>query len=139
VTDACERVDAMQHRSWFVLPPVIEKYYRVGHAEYRVLPPVKAGCAQGQSDNPIGIVYPHQNSAVFVPREITGDFGRVVFEAALRTPQGVLFWHLDDVYLGSTTVVHKMETCPLPGKHRLILIDDAGNRAERSFEVVGKN
>jgi penicillin-binding protein 1C len=139
VTDACEPVDAMQHRSWFVLPPVIEKYYRVEHAEYHVLPQVRAGCTNGQSDNPIGIVYPHPNSAVFVPREITGTFGRVVFEAALRTAQGVLFWHLDDEYLGSTTVVHKMEAYPQPGKHRLVLVDDAGNRAERLFEVIGKN
>ncbi len=139
VTDVCERVDAMTHRSWFVLPPVIETYYRQSHADYGVLPPFRRGCVPRSGDNPMGLVYPHPASSVLVPKEISGEKGRVVFEAAHRNPGATIHWHIDGEYLGSTSGIHQMAAAPLPGVHRLVLVDGEGNSIERRIEIVGKN
>jgi penicillin-binding protein 1C len=136
VTSACARVDAMQHRSWFVLPPVMESYYRRRHAEYRPLPPMQPECASAESDNPIGLVYPHAGAVVYVPREMTGETGRVVFEAAHRNPGTTIFWHLDNEYIGSTSGIHQIAVNPVPGRHVLTLVDSEGNRVERVIEVL---
>jgi len=34
----------MQHKSWFILTPAMEYYYKQKNADYKVLPPFKAGC-----------------------------------------------------------------------------------------------
>jgi penicillin-binding protein 1C len=138
VSDGCERVGNMQHRSWFILPPVIESYYRRLHYSYRMLPPFRDDCRHEPRDNPIGIVYPHAGSKVYVPIEITGAKGRVVFEAAHRNPAATLYWHLDGDYLGSTTGVHEIAANPPPGEHRLVLVDNKGNSVARKLRVIAK-
>jgi penicillin-binding protein 1C len=136
VTDACARVDDMRHVPWFVLPPVIESYYRRGHAEYAPLPPLRPGCSPASADVPLGFVYPHFDATVLVPRELSGEYGRVVFQAAHRNPDAVMYWHLDGDYLGSTTLMHQMAANPLPGTHTLVIVDEDGNRVERTVKVV---
>jgi penicillin-binding protein 1C len=139
VDNLCERVSAMQHRSWFVLPPVIESYYTQTHADYRPPPPFAPHCKGRQAGRVIGIVYPHTGSLVYVPKEIDGERGRTVFEAVHRDPAATIHWHLDGGYLGSTGGVHQMALDPPPGKHRLTLVDSEGNSVEREFEVLEKD
>ena len=73
---------------------------------------------------------------VFVPRQLDGTTGRVVFEAAHRDPLARVFWHLDDEYQGETVELHQMALAPRPGAHRLVLVDERGESVERRFTVV---
>jgi penicillin-binding protein 1C len=131
----------MREVSWFVLPPSIEWYYRRHHSDYRQLPGYRPDCrAALESDErpPIGLLLPREGSAVYVPRELDGSMGRVVFEAAHREPGAVIFWHLDEDYVGATRDIHQMGLAPSPGTHRLTLVDTDGNRFERLFEALCK-
>jgi penicillin-binding protein 1C len=86
----------------------------------------------------LSFVYPKENAQVYVPVEMSGSLGRVVFEAAHRNPQTRVFWHVDDEYQGETRDVHQMELAPPPGRHVLTLVDEAGETVRRTFSVLGK-
>jgi penicillin-binding protein 1C len=84
----------------------------------------------------MALLLPREGSAVYVPRELDGSTGRVVFEAAHREIDAAVFWHLDEDYVGVTRDIHQLGLAPSPGTHRLTLVDSDGNRLERVFEVI---
>jgi penicillin-binding protein 1C len=139
VTAACERVAQMQHRPWFVLPPTLEHYYRRQHSDYRPLPPWRADCAaaaQAEQRSVMEFLYPGPAGRIHVPIELDGSKGRAVFEVVHREPGAVLYWHLDEAYVGHTELTHQLAVDLAPGPHSVTVVDGAGNRLLRRFEVL---
>ncbi len=141
VDSRCESVDMMQHVAWFVLPPVQEYYYRSDHPEYRLLPPYRGDCGAGE---PLGggaqvmsLIYPQPDTSVYIPVDLDGGMGQVVFEAVHREDGETIHWHLDDRYIASTRRFHQISVNPDPGDHVLTLIDGGGRRLERRFKIIG--
>ena len=83
-------------------------------------------------------IYPKHQAKVYIPLEMDGKKGEVVFEVAHRKPQSTIFWHLDDEYLGSTTHIHQKALITSPGIHHIVLVDESGEMLEKWFEIVGK-
>lgn len=140
VTSDCESVANMQTRDWFVLPPDQAEYYQQFHADYRPLPPWRSDCldhATEQQDVP-GIVYPQDNTQIYLPRELDGKLGKTVFRAIPQQPDTLLYWHLDNQFLGTTQTFHQQAVQPAAGQHHLVVVDETGNRAERHFEVLAR-
>ncbi len=131
----CYNIDQMVNTSWFVLPPVIEWYYRKQNPHYHTLPPLLSGCESG-NETAMEMIYPKETRQVFIPRGLDGQLSRVVFEAAHRKTEASIHWHLDDQYLGETTLIHQMELLTPEGWHTLTLVDSDGNFLEKQFEVV---
>lgn len=137
VNSETERISAIRSEKWFVLPPSMEWYYKNSHFDYRPLPPFKNISAL--KETPVmSFIYPDNNSIVYVPIELDGKRGRVVFNAAHRKNGAVIFWHLDEQYLGSTKDIHQMAVAPSPGTHVITLVDEDGARLQRSFTVLEK-
>ncbi len=139
VDSECENVFNMKHETWFVLPPLIEKYYKFNHPNYKVLPDYKPECLAKISDRAIAVLYPKANSKIYVPVEIDGKVGRTVFEAAHRNINTKIYWHLDENFIGETKEIHQMALNPTVGKHKLMLVDENGISVTIKFEVMGKN
>ncbi len=138
----CEPAAAIRSAAWFVLPPAMETHYRRFHADYRPPPPYRPDCraalgAAGSAS--LSFVYPREGAVVYVPLEMDGTAGRVVFEAAHRDPAARVFWHLDDEYEGETRDIHQMALAPRPGPHVLVLVDERGESVRRRFTVVGRD
>lgn len=138
VTENCASPSTMVHKSWFMLPPVMEWYYRRKHLDYQLPPPFMEGCAEGVR-RMMDFIYPEANAKIYVPVEITGERGKTVFSAAHQKPDAKIFWHLDDEFIGSTTRFHQMALSPPPGKHFITLVDESGERITRSFEILEKD
>ena len=138
VDSDCESVYNMKNVTWFVLPPLIEKYYKFNHPNYKILPDFKPECLAKISDKAIAILYPKPNSKIYVPIEIDGRVGRTVFEVTHRNSDKKIYWHLDDEYIGETKEIHQMALNPPIGKHKLMLIDENGLALNLKFEVVGR-
>jgi penicillin-binding protein 1C len=135
----CADVTEMKHVNWFVLPPVIEKFYKFNNPGYKTLPEYSCNCSQKENnDKTVAIIYPKRNSKIYLPVTFDGSTGKTVFEAAHRISSSRLFWHLDDVFIGETTTIHQLEMNPAIGKHKLFVTDEMGRAASISFEVVGK-
>lgn len=138
VNSLCEQVNQMIHTSWFVLPPSMESYYQSKNAFYRHLPPMREDCVVRGENNPIGLMYPHADNAVYIPIGIDGVRGKAVLKAVHRDPSATLHWHIDSDYIGSTTRIHEMGVAPSAGNHLLIIIDNEGNQIEQRLEVIDK-
>jgi penicillin-binding protein 1C len=138
VSSNCERIDNIYNLKWFVLPPAMEWYFRNYHSDYRPLPPFLDGCNEVRN-LPLSLIYPFNNSKIYVPVEIDGKIGETVFEATHHDPKMKLFWHVDDQFIGNTKDIHQVAVAPLPGEHVLTVVDEAGNFLERRFEIVGRH
>jgi penicillin-binding protein 1C len=133
----CESPGAMTHANWFVLSPAEEYFYRRQHAEYRPLPAMRADCAGADTArDSLALLYPDANARVLIPRELDGARGRTVFEAVSRRRDATIYWHLDEKYLGATHTFHQQSLDIEPGPHILTLVDDAGVRVARRFQVL---
>lgn len=137
VTSACEPVEAIVTRPWFVLPPAMEHYFRRHHSDYRPLPQQRSGCAAADSGRPaLSLIYPTEGSRIYVPRELAGGRGRAVFQAAHRDAEAQVHWHLDDEYIATTSGLHQLSLAPEPGEHTLTIVDSDGARVQRVFTVL---
>jgi penicillin-binding protein 1C len=141
VTSECVSVSEMVRKSWFVLPPVQESYYKLRHPEYAELPSYKNGCA-GQEDvaHTMSLVYPQNPTIIYLPVNLDGSVSSAVFEAMHRDATAIIYWHLDDTYLGATqSGNHKMQLSPEEGKHKLTLVDSDGRKLTQTFEILRKS
>lgn len=135
VNSDCYPVSRMQKRSWFILPPLQDWYYRRNDISYRPLPPMLEGCEEDRTDG-IQIVYPERNSNIVIPRELDGTMGKVVLEIAHRQPGKKVFWHLDGSFIATTSGNHKLAWDMPAGTHELTVVDEDGIRKSIRFEVL---
>jgi len=138
VDSDCESVDNMKHETWFVLPSIVEKFYKTTHPNHPPLPEFKAECLSKISDRSIGIIYPKAKSKIYIPIELNGEIGKTIFEATHRNNSIRIFWHLDDEYIGETKEIHQLALTPKIGPHKLALVDENGIIVKIDFEVLGK-
>ncbi len=139
VNSNCESPDNMIHVPWFVLPPVQEWYYRNKNPFYKQLPPFRPDCSSLSERKNMEIIYPKNNSKIYLPVDLDGREGSTVFKIAHRNPQYLVYWHLDNKFLGITTQIHQMAISPPEGIHDLTLVDQTGETSKIRFEVmVGK-
>ncbi len=138
VNSSCEATDNMQHSSWFVLPPVMEWYFKSKNPFYKVLPPFRGDCASSGEIRSMEMIYPTNNSKIYIPVDLDGKPGSTVFKLAARNPQTIVYWHLDDKFIGSTTQFHQKAIAPEAGLHRITLVDQKGETLRIKFEILNK-
>ncbi|KQC01300.1 penicillin-binding protein 1C [Pedobacter sp. Hv1] len=138
VTDQCESIAQMQHRSWFILPPAMEYYYKIKNSDYKLLPPFKPGCNDISGNVVMDMIYPKNNAVVYIPVELNGQRGKVILNVAHRNPDAKIYWHIDQEFIGSTQSFHQLAVSPAPGKHTLTLVDEDGNRLVQVFTILDK-
>ncbi len=139
VNENCEQPSNMLHKSWFILPPSMEYYYKQRNHDYKPLPAFKTGCIVAENTKQMELIYPQPDAKIYVPVEINGEKGKTVFSAAHRNRNAKIFWSLDDSFIIATTTTHQIAISPAPGKHIITLTDDQGNSLSRSFEIIDKN
>ena len=113
-------------KSWFVLPPAWEWFYKQRHPAYRPLPPFKSGF-NDNSRMPMQFIYPQKNAHITLTKQMDGSIGALTLELAHSTPEATVFWHLDEHYVTSTRDFHKISLQPASGKHVITVVDNFGN------------
>ncbi|HZI25004.1 MAG TPA: penicillin-binding protein 1C, partial [Chryseolinea sp.] len=136
IHSACESMDKIAQMQWFILPPMEEYYFKAKNYSYKTLPPFRKDCAQASTVPSMDVIYPKPDSKIFIPRDLNGVAGKVVFELAHRNPGIVVYWHLDGNYVGSTKGRHHLPLNPPQGKHFLTLIDEEGETVNYSFDII---
>lgn len=138
VTDQCENPTDMVHKSWFILPPTMEYYFKIKHSDYKELPIFKPGCGMASPNATMELIYPKNNASVYIPLEIDGQRGRLILQAAHRNALAKIYWHIDSEYVGTTQNLHQLEITAQPGRHVLTLIDDKGEQLDQIFTILNK-
>lgn len=137
VNSNCESVDNIVTKSWFVLPPVMEWYYRSNHLNYVSLPPFRDDCT-GTTANVMDFIYPKDDSKVYLTKDFNGELQPIVLKAAHTRANARLFWYLDDQYLGETQTFHEMPVITQTGSYYLTVTDEQGHELKRKIEVISK-
>ena len=143
VHSECESPDNMLHKSWFILPPAMEWYYKTKNSNYKTLPAYRQDCLNNMthsgSQNVMEIIYPKDLTKIYVPVELDGSMGSTIFEVAHRNSNTIIFWHVDAHYIGQTKNFHHIALNPSKGKHTLTLIDENGEKLCQDFEIIDKD
>ena len=132
----CYQVSQMKHSNWFVLPPAMEYYFRRNNALYATLPPLLPGCAETQQQ--LEFIYPREWNRLFIPVDLDGTPGKIIFDLAHRAKDATVYWYIDDHFLGTTQNIHQIEQRPEIGWHNIAVTDNFGNSLTRRFLVVNK-
>lgn len=120
----------VQQEKWFVLPPLMEKYYRVKHQEYRALP------ITTEEADVMHFAYPSDGAVLSPARQMDGSIPGIRCEIVHSRSDAVVYWHLDNEYLGETTDLHNMVIDIPSGFHRLTAVDDEGNKEEITIKIL---
>jgi len=137
VNISCAQPGEMFRSSWFVLPPAMEYYYRMRNPAYRTLPPFRPGCTDDRQVPSMEFLYPPRDAKIFIPRSLQGQLMSMLPEIAHRRRNAVIYWHLDNRYVGMTKHMHQMELQVNKGEHIITATDDEGMTISRKFICVG--
>ena len=135
VNTSCENLANMKHKSWFVLPPLMEYYYRQKNPFYKTLPNFRLDCL-GENQNVMDFVYPKEFSKIFLPKDFNGTQNKLILKLAHSISSAKVFWYLNSTYVGKTKTIHEMSIEAKPGKHILTVVDEFGNEIKRKIEIV---
>lgn len=125
-------------KSWFLLPPLEAWFFQRYNADYKRLPDWKPDCNPQKSGNVMRMIYPREESSVFIPRELGGEKEKIVLKAAHTRPNAVIYWHINDAYIGMTSGFHQMEIQVPTGSYRLLMVDDKGETLTTNMNVETK-
>ena len=137
VNTSCAQPGEMTSRSWFVLPPAMEYYYRMRNPSYRTLPPFRPGCSDDRQVPSMEFLYPPRDARIFIPRNLQGQMMSMLPDIAHRRRNAVIYWHLDNRYIGMTKHIHQTELQVNEGEHIITATDDEGMTIYRKFICVG--
>ena len=134
VNSSCESVTNIMHKPWFVLPPLMEFYYKKHHVDYKPLPPFRLDCTTGENAT-MAFIYPKPNATVFLPKNLEGKKQELVLRLSHSQTDNAVFWYLDDNYIGTTSTIHTMRVLPSVGKHYITVVDEYGNELRQKLIV----
>ncbi len=123
-------------RKQFVLPPAIEYWYMRHVLSYQTLPPWIEGHTGDSSKAEIAVLFPEEGAKIFIPTDIDGKKGSLIFQAAHRNGDETIYWDIDGEYLGSTRNYHQLSIRVESGPHVLTITDTRGSRVVRSFVIL---
>jgi penicillin-binding protein 1C len=123
-------------QKWFVLPPVMEWYYKSQHIEYTQLPPFRDDCSGTQAV--MDFIYPKNNGKIYLTKDFNSETQPVILRVAHSRRETQLFWYVDNEYKGVTKTFHEMPIKASTGMHYITVTDEYGNEIKRKIEIVNE-
>ena len=134
VNSSCVDLNAITHKSWFVLPPLMAHYYKTKNPFYKPLPRYRSDCI-GENEITMQFIYPKENNTIFLPKDFDGKTNDLILKIAHSKPNSTLYWHIDNTYIGHTKDIHDMAIIPKQGEHIITVVDAFGNEIKRAFKI----
>jgi penicillin-binding protein 1C len=122
-----------------VYPPDVEQFLRENGKPVTEVPPHNPSCSNRESEGMLEILYPQDNARLWIPRDLDGQIQKVTFRVAHREKESLIYWYLDDRYLGSTQNRHNKACLLSKGVHTLAIVDGDGNLARIRFTAESRD
>lgn len=140
VNRSCFPNSDLKDTTWFILPPGQEWFYKKNHFDYTVLPPMHPKCSvQYDEINNIDLIYPFYGVDLYIPIENDGTRGQIILKATHRKSESIIYWHLNNEFIGMTKNVHEIAISPKPGSYTLTLVDENGEELKRRIKIIGED
>jgi penicillin-binding protein 1C len=120
-------------------PADVVQYLRERGQIIERIPPLKPDCPGAGNDAVLRIVYPEEGTRIWIPRDLDGSYQKVTLKAAHQESNQLLYWYLDNRYIGQTDKQHNQSLMLNRGWHRIEVVDHRGNRDFKKFYVAGWN
>ena len=134
VNTSCESLENIQQKSWFVLPPLQEYYYKKQNPFYKPLPKFREDCL-GEVKNVMKFLYPTEKSTIFLPKDFDGKQNELILKVAHSNKEAILFWSLNQQFLGTTTENHELAITPKEGDFKITVVDIFGNEIQQQISI----
>ena len=134
VNTSCESLENIQQKSWFVLPPLQEYYYKKQNPFYKPLPKFREDCL-GEVKNVMKFLYPTEKSTIFLPKDFDGKQNELILKVAHSNKEAILFWSLNQQFLGTTTENHELAITPKEGEFIITVVDNFGNEIQQQISI----
>jgi penicillin-binding protein 1C len=116
-----------------IFPPDVSQYLRKSGQIVESLPPHTSTCPAMAQGNPLQIIYPQEQTALWIPRDFNGSLQKVNLKAAHQQKDCQVYWYLDDIFKGSSKEIHELPLVLNKGWHELEVVDEAGNSNRVKF------
>ncbi len=134
VNSSCADLSKTVTKSWFVLPPLMEFYYKKTHLDYKVLPNFKKEC-EPTNVSPMQFIYPINGSRISLTKGFNGAMGELVLKLAHSKQETPVYWYVDNKFIKQTTNFHEIGITPEKGTHKITALDALGNEAAVDITV----
>ncbi len=134
VNSSCERLENITQKSWFVLPPLMEYYYRKQNPFYKSLPKFREDCL-GETKNSMRFIYPSEKSTIFLPKDFDGKQNELILKVAHSNNDVILYWYANHTFLGTTKELHNFAFQPKAGEFKFTVMDNFGNEIHQLITV----
>nr|WP_111707011.1 penicillin-binding protein 1C [Lutibacter citreus] len=134
VNTSCEKLSNMVHKSWFVLPPLMEFYYEKSNPFYRLLPSFRSDCSS-EDKAKMEFISPKENETFYIAKDFSENQLPIVFKLVHSNPETKVFWYLNNEFLRETQGFHEIEVLPKKGQFLLTVVDEFGNEIYGKIEI----
>jgi len=138
VNGLCYPVKDMQQKSYLLLTPLQEFFYKQKHLEFVSRPPFMPGCLDESNIASFDIVYPREGYKIYLPFNERNTKNELILSATHCRANATLYWYLDKEYIGITNRFHQMAILPDKGKHQLEVLEEHGKSIRLNFEIIDK-
>ncbi|WP_333780800.1 penicillin-binding protein 1C [Tenacibaculum pacificus] len=136
VNSNCESITNIKTKTWFILPPLMAHYYQQKNAEYSVLPNYRSDCNKLEN-NTMDFVFPTKyRSKISLTKGVNNKINPLILKVTHTNSDAILYWYLNDVFIGNTTQYHEQAIIPKKGTHKITVIDNLGNEEIRFIEIL---
>ena len=125
INTSCESLENIKQKSWFVLPPLMEYYYKDKNPFYKSLPKFRNDCL-GEVKNAMKFIYPTEKTTIFLPKNFDGKKNELILKVAHSNKEAVLFWYIDNTFLGTTNELHQFAVNLKKGNYTISVTDNFG-------------
>jgi penicillin-binding protein 1C len=98
-------------------------------------PALAPGCEAGGRHDAPSIVSPPAGQVMVLLPGVPAERQEIPLQAESFGPETRLSWFVDGEYQGSALAEQRLWWTPSPGRHELLVLDDAGLTARRVLEV----
>ncbi|WP_317192833.1 penicillin-binding protein 1C [Aureivirga marina] len=134
VNSSCEPLTQIVHKNYFVLPPLMEYYYKKKNVFYKTLPKFRIDC-NSENQQIMEFIYPKDVSTIYIPKDFNGEKSEVILKAAHKESNATLFWYLNDKYIGQTETIHQISLQPDTGFYKITIVDTYGNKISKNVKI----
>lgn len=121
--------------NYLIYPSEVNYYLKLQGQFVENIPPHNPACTKKGSIVPIEIIYPLDSAQIWLPRDFGGAVQELIARCTHQNDSGLIYWYLNDTYLGTTKQNHTLSIKPRLGKNTFLISDEQGNEVSSVFRV----
>ncbi len=134
INTSCENLANIKLKSWFVLPPLMEYYYKKNNPFYKPLPKFRSDCF-GEIKNSMKFIYPTEKTTVYLPKNFDGTKNELILKVAHANKNAKLFWYVNNQFIATTKENHNLAISYKTGFYKISVTDNFGNEITQEINV----